>query len=513
MTLTRFGLEIGEVSLPSTAAGGKRQAGDVRPLEADASGALLVGPVGAGLSPESPALTEGWRWIDWQQMRKILGIQMSRGQRLGFWTAAAFFVLATIVAMLLWFLSKRDAQISRQQSERTEGKVDVLTKQFGQMQARLDGLPKSEPAVRKPFELGLAAMDAYKWDEAIGHFREAMKEAKGTQLVALTNLIGKCHYMPGHLGEALMDYEESARLAEQLGDTLGRAADLGNIGNIYSAKGEPDSALKHYEEALALARGIKDPQGVANQLGNIGLIYGNKGESDSALEYLEGARAVFGDRYPKGKANALGCIGNVYRAKGEPDKALKYYEEALALARKIKDPQGEANQLSGIGLILRDRGEPDSALKYLERAQAIDREASYPQGVASQLGYIGTIYGDEGESDKALKYLEEALAIDRELGHPQGVANQLGNIGLVLTGMGKFEQAVPNLVEALGIYSAIGVAEDTGKVLRGLVACEDKLGRKKMGGLFRKAGLDNETIVSWLKLIDQTRRETGGAKR
>jgi hypothetical protein len=35
----------------------------------------------------------------------------------------------------------------------------------------LDGLPTSEPAVRKPFELGNAAMDAGKWDEAIGHFR------------------------------------------------------------------------------------------------------------------------------------------------------------------------------------------------------------------------------------------------------------------------------------------------------------------------------------------------------
>jgi hypothetical protein len=33
-----------------------------------------------------------------------------------------------------------------------------------------------------------------------------------------------------------------------------------------------------------------------------------------------------------------------------------------------------------------------------------------------------------------------------------------------------------------------------------------------MEGLFREAGLDDEAIASRLKLIDQTRQETGRAK-
>ena len=39
----------------------------------------------------------------------------------------------------------------------------------------LGSLPESKPEVRTPFEQGKAAMDAYKWDEAVGHFKQACK--------------------------------------------------------------------------------------------------------------------------------------------------------------------------------------------------------------------------------------------------------------------------------------------------------------------------------------------------
>ncbi|MCX6843573.1 MAG: tetratricopeptide repeat protein, partial [candidate division WOR-3 bacterium] len=152
-------------------------------------------------------------------------------------------------------------------------KMAQTPRNVGRMVKHLGGLPKSERAAREPFELGHAAMTAFKWDEAIVHFRKAMNKAKGTQLVALLNLIGLCQYASDRPADALRDYEESARLAEEFGDKQGKAADLGNIGNIYSAKGEPDRALKYYEEALAIYRKTAYQPGVANQLGSIALIH------------------------------------------------------------------------------------------------------------------------------------------------------------------------------------------------------------------------------------------------
>lgn|GEM_PF-4439156 len=269
--------------------------------------------------------------------------------------------------------------------------------------------------------------------------------------------------------------DDAARLLERLrglshGNRRNEASAIGNMGIIYHAKGEPDRALQYYEEALAIQRGTGYQQGVTSQLCNIGLIYSDKGEPDKALNYYEEALAIAREiGYQQGLADALGNIGNIYRAKGERDKALKYHEEALT----------------------------------------IDRRIGYQQGVASDLANIGAIYYDRGELDKALLNYNEALGTGRSMRWRECEAKSLGSIGLILSDMGKYEQGVAKLVEALGIFFAIGVAAGTRQVLTGLVRCEDELGRKRMEGLFKEAGLDDGAIADLLKRIDQRRQEMG----
>ncbi len=275
-----------------------------------------------------------------------------------FWALLGVAVTVVVgVVTLLVGASRRDV-------EEVKNELVGLRQQFGQMQAYLDGLPKSTGAVRTSYDAGMAAVDTLKWEEAIGYFREAMKEAKGTELVALFTLIGACHYTLGRLDDALTNYEESVRLAKQFADKEGRAAALGNIGVIYGVRGEPDKALKYFEATLAQGREIGDKKVVAASLGNIGLIYHGMGEFDRALRSHEEALAIAREiGYKQSVANCLGNIGNLYHAKREPDKAFKCHEEALAIAREIRDQQGVAGSLCNIGIIHATRGEPDKALK------------------------------------------------------------------------------------------------------------------------------------------------------
>jgi tetratricopeptide (TPR) repeat protein len=67
---------------------------------------------------------------------------------------------------------------------------------------------------------------------------------------------------------------------------------LGNIGLIYSAKGDLDEALTYHTQALAIHREIGHRQGEASDLGNIGLIYQMKGDLDKALDYLNEALVI-----------------------------------------------------------------------------------------------------------------------------------------------------------------------------------------------------------------------------
>ena len=354
----------------------------------------------------------------------------------------------------------------KKQSDANRVKPDVMRRDLARMAEYLDGLPASELAVRQPFELGLAAMRACRWDEAVAYFRKAMTATKGVHLVALLNLTGVCHYTKGRSDDALKDFEQSVRLSAQLHDRRGRAQAINNIGLIYRDNGELDRALECLEESLAIARELNDQWAVSIQLGN---------------------------------------LANVWHDKGDLDRSLKYHAQALAISREIRDRWGEATELGNIGSIYRDKGEPDKALKYHERALAVSREIGYLPGVVTGLASIGILYRDKGRLDKALEYEEKVLAMAREAGYSLRVATSLGDIGLALTGNSRHKEAVPKLAEALTILLATGVADGPRQALTGLVRCEDKLGRNQVEGLLNGAGLDKGAIADLLGRIDQTR--------
>jgi tetratricopeptide (TPR) repeat protein len=300
----------------------------------------------------------------------------------------------------------------------------------------LGNLPESKPEVRVPFELGKAAMDAYKWDEAIGHFNKATKHAEGPQLVALHGLLGRCHSTPGRWREALKSHEESARLAEQYGDKQGWAAALDNIGVIWRNRGEYDKAKEKHEAALKLAREAGARPQEASALGNIGVFH----ENDRELKYYGDALKIHeqtGDR--RGQAATLGRIGGAWLQKNELDKALEYHEQALAMAREVGARREEAAFLCNIGVIREKRGEPDKVLEYGEEALRLFREVGDKEGESFVLATIGSKMLDKGEHEKAaglyLAGLEISTALD--LAELSGPARPMWGLGKCLDAMGR----------------------------------------------------------------------------
>jgi tetratricopeptide (TPR) repeat protein len=348
-------------------------------------------------------------------------------------------------------------------------RLDVIVRDFDRL-AEYDGeLHDSKQAVWHPFELGLAAMDVYRWDEAVEHFQQAQVSAVGTQVVPLHNQLGICRYMQGRLGDALKEFQESARTAKQREDKPGTASALNNIGVIRRYYGEPDAALKAFGDARVLAR-----------------------ES--------GSRAT--------EALCLGNIGHVLREKGEVGPAQKSQEEALAISRRVGDEQGVASGLGSIGSILRDRGESDKALERYAEAVEVARKIDYKRGVVILLGNIGGLYRDKNEIDRALKSHESALALAHEIGYRLGVATEVGNIGLIMATKRMYERAVPYLAESLVFFLSAGVANGPRQALYGLSRCDDLLGRERMQALLKQAGLSDEGIADKLERIDliRTRR-------
>jgi tetratricopeptide (TPR) repeat protein len=115
------------------------------------------------------------------------------------------------------------------------------------------------------------------------------------------------------------------------------------------------------------------------------------------------------------------------------------------------------------------------------------------------------LYRDKGELERALKSHESALALAHEIGYRLGVATELGNIGLVLVSRRMFERAAPYLAESIAFFLADGVANGIRQGLYGLSRCDDSLGRERLQGLLKAAGLAEENIADMLDRIDLLR--------
>ena len=252
--------------------------------------------------------------------------------------------------------------------------LESLSKKVDGIAVYMDGLPEMADRKRRALlNSGLKSMQAYKYDDAIGFFRECLGSSiKQSEKVALLILIGNCFSSVSRLPEAEGSYKEAEEIAKEVNDKEGLATALNALGTVYKKMGELDKALEHHQQALMIHKKIGNQGGEACALGNIGIVYKTKGELDKALEHHQQALMIcrdMGDR--EGEASVLGNIGNSYLMKGETDKAFEYQQQAIIINKDIGDREGEAIALYNIGAVYEMRFEFDKALEYHQLALKI----------------------------------------------------------------------------------------------------------------------------------------------
>jgi len=67
---------------------------------------------------------------------------------------------------------------------------------------------------------------------------------------------------------------------------------MGNIGAVYSSKGDLDRALRYYMDSQQGydRLGLKNTAGYASLMNNIGIVYTSKGDLERALRYFTDSR-------------------------------------------------------------------------------------------------------------------------------------------------------------------------------------------------------------------------------
>jgi tetratricopeptide (TPR) repeat protein/transcriptional regulator with XRE-family HTH domain len=277
------------------------------------------------------------------------------------------------------------------------------------------------------------------------------------RVVALTAGLAGLLRRDGPWAEAVARHTAAIQAAQYLGDRLGQAGALSDLGAVRRLTGDFPAAAQAQEQALDIYHDLCDRLGQANALSELGIVRALTDDYSAAAQDLEQALGIYrdlGDRV--GQANALRDLGEVQRVRGDYPAAAQAMEHSLDIHRDLGDRLGQANALNKLGVVRWATGDCPAAAQALEQALDIYRDLGDRVGQANALKNLGDVWHLTGDYPAAAQTLEQALGIYRDLGDRLGQAGALSDLGDVRRATGDYPAAARALEQALDLYRDLG---------------------------------------------------------
>jgi tetratricopeptide (TPR) repeat protein/transcriptional regulator with XRE-family HTH domain len=337
------------------------------------------------------------------------------------------------------------------------------------------------PASAAPAGL-LAAPDLQETDQALAWVRAerasllacldgATRAGQHARVIALTAGVAGLLHRDGPFADAITRYTAAVQAAQRIGDRLGQAIALINLGNAQRLAGDYPGAVQAHEQALGIYRDLGSRLGQANALTGLGNVRRAMSDCLAAVEVLEQALGIYrdlGDQ--RGQAVALNELGVTRLHTDDYPGAGEAQEQALGIYRDLGSRLGQASALSYLGDVRQATGDYTAAAGVLEQALGIYRDLGDQRGQVIALNYLGNVRRLTGDCLAAAGVLEQALGIGRDLGDQRGQANSLCYLGNVRLDMGDYPGAAGVLEQALGIYRDLGDQRGQAHALNGRAA-------------------------------------------
>ena len=277
--------------------------------------------------------------------------------------------------------------------------------------------------------------------------------------VALTAGVAALLRTDGPWTQAADLHAAAATVAHQLGDQLGQATALHELGHVRRLTGDYPGAADPLERSLDLHRALGDQCGEANVLYGLGVVRWLTGDYPDAADLLGRSLDLYralGDR--RGEATVLRYLGDVRWRIGDYPDAAGLLGQSLKLHRELGDRHGEAIARTHLGVVRYLTRDYASAADLLQHALAALREVGAPDDGAEALNHLAIVHRLSGQPDQARALHHQALDIARSIHHRLEEAHALEGIGRAALDLGD-TAAGTHLRQALDIYQRLGVPE------------------------------------------------------
>ncbi len=349
----------------------------------------------------------------------------------------------------------RDAATARllDYYQQTAARADALiTRQSRPALAPADGtVPAAVPSLAdREQALAWARTERASLLACLDHATGTSQHAR---VIVLTAGLAGLLRLDGPWAAAITRHDAAIQAAGYLGDRLGQAGTLNDLGVVRRLTGDYPAATQALERALGIYRDLGDRLGQANALHNIGIVRWLTDDCPAAAQALERALVIYrdlGDRL--GQANALHNIGIVRSETNDFPAATQALEQALGIYRSLRDRLGQADELLELGVLRWAADDYPGATQTLEQALGIFRDLGDRLGQANALNELGYVRRLTGDYPAATRAQEQALGIFRDLGSRLGQANALNEVGVMQRLTGDYPAAAQSLEQALGIF-------------------------------------------------------------
>ena len=268
---------------------------------------------------------------------------------------------------------------------------------------------------------------------------------------------------------SIKHYKASIRYGAKLGNKIGLAICLNNIGLVQTKKGEYRAALDSLNKALPTFEDMQFKPGLIAVRDNIGVIHAKLGNYPKALSYyLSSLKLSEEIGNVRGIANSYTCIGDLYYTQREYDLSMQNYTSCLKVRRQTRDIRGIAESHNNIGLVYQQRNHFLKARYNLLLSVKYARETNYLYCLSSAYINLGGLYFQKSDFKLSLEYYHLALNASTQIGHKECMSDSMIHIGICHTATKSYSAGEKFIVDGLTLARNIGHKGEEKKALHAL---------------------------------------------
>jgi tetratricopeptide (TPR) repeat protein len=218
-------------------------------------------------------------------------------------------------------------------------------------------------------------------------------------------------------------FELAKDLHIRIGDSVGHAYDMLNIGLLLSGKAErSEEALAVFEEAAGLHKQVNDRAGIAHDLMGAGHILRDLYQFEESETKFSTAASLFAEMEDdSGHASALYGLGTLNVAKSRFTEAEKYFIEATQLSFSSGDVIGQAESVAGLAVTYLLRSRFSEAHDTINKALSLRNPFVDPD----HLHILGRVLMAKGDMEQAETILTRSKDQHHILGDDRGTRDDL----------------------------------------------------------------------------------------